>query len=113
MSADKPAATAFAFYRVPPLPRVIWDYPIGGTRYSYLQPAAVLTRSGLLLPKDLPKNGVQSRCTMRGDAILMKSGKIRLLVRAERVIARDASFQRFMASLGLHSASPDAGSCEV
>lgn len=113
MSADKPTATAFAFYRVPPLPRVIWDYPIGKTRYSYLQPAATLTRSGLLLPKDLPKNGTQLRCTMRGDAILMKSGKIRLLVRAERVIARDTCFQRFMASLGLSSASPDGCDSEV
>lgn len=113
MGANKPGTTAFAFYGVSPLPKVIWDSPVGRIRYSYLQPASVFTRSGLLLSKDLPRNGAQQRCTMRGDAILMKSGKIRLLVRAERVIARDASFQRFMASLGLHSASPDAGNCEV
>lgn len=113
MGANKTVATAFAFYCAPPLPRVVWDNPAGGIRYNYLQPRMVFIRCGLLLPKDLPRNGAQLRCTMRGDAILMKSGKIRLLVRAERVIARDTCFQRFMASLGLNSASPGGCNSEV
>lgn len=36
---------------------------------------------------------------MRGDATLLKSGKIKLSVPAARVIARDAEFQIFMARI--------------
>lgn len=82
----------------PPPPRsVCWSAKYGSvTRYVFLAPAAELIAAGLVARPDLPKLIGQCRFTMRGDATLLKSGKIKLSVPASRVIARDAAFQAFL-----------------
>jgi hypothetical protein len=84
-----------------PLPRrVHWS---GGSfdkiQYEFLAPSRVLVKSGLVMRKDLPKEGDRERFTSRGRAFQMKTGKIRLTVQARCVIARDLSFQAFLLKL--------------
>jgi hypothetical protein len=85
----------------PPSPKAVcWSAKYGSvTRYVFLAPASELIAAGLVARPDLPKSIGQCRFTMRGDATLLKSGKIKLSVPAARVIARDAEFQIFMARI--------------